>query len=78
MYKYLYPKAALNIMTQRTTALGVRGTSRYIHHPVAISAAAIWNLSIRDRVITDLLEIYHHCARKQDGSTTPTVDEIPP
>ena len=48
-------------MTQRTTALGVCGTSRYIHQPVAISAEAIWGLSISGRVIMDLLEIYHHC-----------------
>lgn len=37
----LYPNAALNTMTQNTTALGVSGTSIYIHHPVIPSERAI-------------------------------------
>lgn len=39
--RYLYPKAALNMMTHATTALGVCGTSMYIHHPVNASAIPI-------------------------------------
>lgn len=38
----LYPNAALNTMTQNTTALGVSGTSIYIHHPVIPSESAIY------------------------------------
>lgn len=45
------------MMTQKTTALGVCGISRYIHQPVAISAPAIWNSSIRDCfIITNFAE----------------------
>lgn len=38
---YLYPKAALNTMTQTTTAFGVIAWSTYIHHPVDASATHI-------------------------------------
>lgn len=37
----LYPNAALKMMTQITTALGVFGTSMYIQYPVATSAELI-------------------------------------
>ncbi len=38
----LYPNAALNTITQNTTAFGVSGTSIYIHHPVIPSERAIY------------------------------------
>lgn len=37
----LYPKAALKMITHVTTALGVSGTSMYIHQPVSASAIPI-------------------------------------
>lgn len=37
----LYPKAALNMITQMTTAFGVAGTSTRIQSPVEINAIAI-------------------------------------
>ena len=47
---YLKPNAALKTMTQTTTALGVSGTSMYIHQPVRPSAIAICTRDHHDDV----------------------------
>ncbi len=59
---YLYPKAALKIMTHKTTAFGVCGTLMYIHQPVATNAAAIYGILLNHGVKTKEVATHDDCS----------------